>query len=468
MTRIRKLITGRGPAETTFSDPGHSLTRPEMAALVEAIQARIADAGLEGKRLALALDSSVGGLALLVAAFETDSSCAMIAKSSGEVQPDWPAFCDAGLLPPDPDKGVDSLTIVPLIPVSPAPVGQDQLYMRTSGTTGDPKWAVHRKASVIGAAEAALARCPIHSEDRCLLPLPLSHMYGLGSGSMRSLLAGASIHVVPRGNPLELLRAARAFLPTVAFLVPSQCRSIMTLNRSLGKMRLVFLGGDRLQPDEAAAFEALHGTVIGDYGSTETGALTAHAPDDPAELRHGTSGPLIDGYDLALDESEGDPAAEGAQVLKLRHKWAMIGYCNAAGEMISATPDIWSMGDMVRVHQPGGHIEVLGRADHAVKRDGLLVHVRAVESALARARGVALCAVLSAGQTRRGQGLIAFVQLTSPTANTDEQIMAHCRAELLAREVPDQIEIMPDLPLLPSGKVNRRALQPEADRLMNG
>ena len=468
MTLLRKLIAGRGPEETTFSDPGHSLTRAEMAALVAALQARIAGAGLKGKRLALALESSVGGLALLVAAFEMDASCALIAKPSGDAAPDWPAFCDAGLLPPDPSKGADSLAIVPLTPVSAAPLAQDQLYMRTSGTTGDPKWAVHRKASVIGAAAAALRRCPIYPEDRCLLPLPLSHMYGLGSALMRSLLAGASVHIVPRGNPLELLRAARVFLPTVAYLVPSQCRSIMTLNRSLGQMRLVVLGGDRLMPAEAAAFEALHGTIIGDYGSTETGALTSHAPDDPAEMRHRTSGPLIDGYDLALDEGEGDPSAEGAQVLKLRHKWAMIGYCNAAGEMISETPEVWSMGDMVRVHQPGGHIEVLGRADNAVKRDGLLVHVRAVESALARARGVALCAVLSAGQTRRGQGLIAFVQLTSATASTDAQIMAFCRAELLAREVPDQIAIMPNLPLLASGKVNRRALQPAADRLMTG
>lgn len=468
MTLLRKLIAGRGPEETTFSDPGHTLTRPEMAALVEDIQARIAAAGLEGKRLALALDSSVGGLALLVAAFETGCSCALIARPAGDAMPDWPAFCDAGLLPPDPATGADSLKIVPLTPVHPAPLGQDQLYMRTSGTTGDPKWAVHRKASVIGAAEAALKRCPIYPQDRCLLPLPLSHMYGLGSASMRSLLAGASIHIVPRGNPLELIRAARAATPTVAFLVPSQCRSIMTLNRSLGQMRLVILGGDRLQPAEAAVFEAQHGTIIGDYGSTETGALTSHAPDDPADMRHGTSGPLIDGYDLALDDAGDDPAAEGAQVLKLRHKWAMIGYCNAAGEMISETPEVWSMGDMVRVHQPGGHIEVLGRADHAVKRDGLLVHVRAVESALARARGVALCAVLSAGQTRRGQGLIAFVQLTSPSASTDDQILAHCRAELLSREVPDQIAIIPTLPLLPSGKVNRRALQPEADRLMTG
>jgi acyl-coenzyme A synthetase/AMP-(fatty) acid ligase len=466
MALIRKLIAGRGPEETTFSDPSHNLTRPEMAALVKDIQARIADAGLEGKRLALALESSVGGLALLVAAFETDCSCALIAKPAGDALPDWPAFCDAGLLAPDPAKGADSLTIVPLVAAHPAPMGQDQLYMRTSGTTGEPKWAVHRKASVIGAAEAALKRCPIFPEDRSLLPLPLSHMYGLGSASMRSLLAGSSIHIVPRGNPLELLRAARAFQPTVAYLVPSQCRSIMTLNRSLGQMRLVVLGGDRLMPAEAAAFEAQHGTIIGDYGSTETGALTSHAPDDPAEMRHGTSGPLIEGYDLALDDEDADPSAEGAQVLKLRHKWAMIGYCNAAGEMISQTPEIWPMGDMVRVHQPGGHIEVLGRADHAVKRDGLLVHVRAVESALSRARGVALCAVLSAGQTRRGQGLIAFVQLTSPTASTDEQILAHCRAELLAREVPDQIAIMQSLPLLPSGKVNRRALQSEAERRM--
>lgn len=468
MTTLRTLIAGAGPESTTFSDPAHNLTRSDLATLVEAVKTRIADAGLEGRRLCIALDSSVGALAALVAVFETDSSLALIARPAGDTLPDWPAFCDAGILPPDPAQGAESLRIVPLQAASTAPLGEDRLYMRPSGTTGEPKWAVHRKANVLGAAAAALRRCAITPEDRVLVPLPMSHMYGLGSAVMRSLIGGASIHLVPRGNPLELIRGSRAFQPTVTFLVPSQCRSVMTLNRSLGKMRMVVIGGDRLTPTEAAVFEASHGAIVGDYGSTETGALTAHHPDDPVEMRHGTSGPLIDGYALVLDDDDPDPSAEGAHVLKLRHQWAMIGYCNASGAMIMETPDVWPMGDMVRVHQPGGHIEVMGRADHAVKRDGLLVHVREVESTLAQARGIAMCSVLAAGQTRRGTGLVAFCMLTSPTATTAEAILEHCRAGLLPREVPDEIVIMPSLPLLHSGKVNRRALQPEADRVMTG
>jgi acyl-coenzyme A synthetase/AMP-(fatty) acid ligase len=468
MTVIRSLISDTGSESQTFSDTQTTMARPAMVGLVRDIQARIAAAGLEGQRICVAVDFSIGTLAAIAAVFETASSLALIPRPTVEAEAEWPAFCDAVLIPPDLTKGVETLRLLPLQAKHPAPLNEDRLYMRTSGTTGTPKWAVHLKSRVMASGQAALNRLPLMSDDRVLLPLPLHHMYGLGSALVPSLLADASVHMVPRGNPLELLRGARSFLPNVMYMVPSQCRSIMALNRSLGKMRLVVLGGDRLTMEEAAAFEASHGAVIGNYGSTETGALTTAAADDPVEMRHGTSGRLLDGIDLALsDDDPEDPAAEGARLLRIRNPFIMVGYCNSDGEMISETPEIWPMGDMVRIFE-GGHVAVLGRADHAVKRDGLLVHVREVESAISRVKGVTNCCVISAGQTRRGAGLVGFCSVTPAGSLSEEDILAHCRAELLPREVPDHVIVMASLPSLASGKVNRRALMPEAEKIMEG
>jgi acyl-coenzyme A synthetase/AMP-(fatty) acid ligase len=256
------------------------------------------------------------------------------------------------------------------------------------------------------------------------------------------------------------------------FMVPSQVRSILALGRKAGRARVVVVAGDRLLPEEAEAFEADHGTLVGLYGSTETHAMTASGPDDPAAVRQGTAGHPVDGARLALDDAAAE-GSEGDGVLPMRVIVAngFAGYADPeTGVLIAPAPEIWTPGDLVRLHDgPDGipRVEVLGRTDHAVKRDGLLVHLGQIESCLARAEGVAVTAVVPAGRSRRGVGLLAFCTLSRPGMLTDEAILAHCREALPARAVPDRVEILSEMPMLASGKVDRRHLAKMAERLVD-
>jgi acyl-coenzyme A synthetase/AMP-(fatty) acid ligase len=190
--------------------------------------------------------------------------------------------------------------------------------------------------------------------------------------------------------------------------------------------------------------------------------MTAGIPGGPADLRHVTTGPVLDGVKLALEPvPEPDPADEGAVPMRLLPEAGFRGYCDpATGALLAPAPQFWSTSDLVRLHDgPGGSwIEVMGRTDHAVNRDGLLVHLAQVEGCLARARGVAQAAVAPAGQTRRGIGLTAFVTLSAPGASEPEAIQAHCRGELQPRAVPDVVYILDEMPMLASGKIDRKRL----------
>lgn len=466
-SRLRSLIDASliNAGEGGVTDSATTFTRAVLAGLVADIRGLINKAGLAGGRICLPLDSSLGSLAALIAVLETDASAALIPRPVADTPPDWPPFCDAVLIPPDAVAGIGTAEIIHLsgnvVPV----FGQDRVYLRTSGTTGSPKWAVHSTDGLLANARACITRLGLTDSDRVMLPVPFHHMYGLGAGLLPSLLAGASISLVPRGNPLEVFRAQRAFDPTVMFMVPSQCRSIMALNRSAGRARLIVVAGDRLAPDEAAAFEAKHGLIVCLYGSTELGAITAGRPDDPPALRHLTAGPPMDGMTLALDDDQPEDAADGsrdgardgARAMRVRAKAGLLGYADATGTITAPAPPIWTTGDLVRLH-PGDRIEVLGRADHAVNRDGLLVHMGEVEGVLARVGGVAQAAVVAAGQTRRGVGLTAFYTVQRPDAVSADTIMAQCRATLPPRTVPDHLVLLDALPLLASGKVDRRQL----------
>lgn len=456
-----------GADDTPLSDPATRMTRAEAARLAADIRRVIAAEGLAGARLCLALDASLGSLAMLVALLESPASVALIprpAEGGDPDDPDWPGFCDAALMPPDAGLGAQSMRIVPLraAPGPDRPRDEDRVYLRTSGTTGTPKWAVHRTADLLANCAAARRRLTLGPDDRVMLPVPIHHMYGLGAGLLPSLQARAAIHLVPRGNPLEVFQAQRGFAPDVMFLVPSQCRSIMALGRSAGFARLVVVAGDRLAPDEAAAFERDHGAVVPLYGSTEMGVMCTSSPAEDPRWRHLTAGTPVDGMTLALaDGAAGDDAVHE---MRLRADHGLLGYTDPGGGDGSVTvpaADPWVTGDLVRLHE-GGRVEVLGRADHAVNRDGLLVHMGQIEGVMSRAEGVAMAAVVTAGHSRRGAGLVAWATLTRPGITDEAAILARCRAELPARAVPDRLILADALPMLPSGKVDRRALTARA------
>lgn len=451
-----------GAAETSISDPAIRLSRAEVARLAADIRDRVAAAGLEGARLCLALDSSVGSLAMLAGLIESPASIALIPRPAEGEAPDWPGFCEAVLLPPDAAQGAGSMEIIRL--KDGLPRNEDRVYLRTSGTTGTPKWAVHQTDVFLRNCAAAKDRLTLAADDRVMLPVPIHHMYGLGAGLIPSLMAGAAIHLVPRGNPLVVFQAQRAFEPNVMFLVPSQCRSIMALRRKAGFARLVVVAGDKLSAEEAATFEEDHGIVVPLYGSTEMGVMCTSSPDEEPHWRHLTAGTPIDGLALALTDEEPDEAAEGARPLRLTARDGLLGYTEpGGGDGLVATPaaDPWATGDLARLHE-GGRVEILGRADHAVNRDGLLVHMGQIEGVMSRADGVAMAAVVAAGQSRRGVGLVAYAALTRPGMTDAETILDLCRAALPARAVPDRLVITETLPTLASGKVDRRALTLQA------
>ena len=452
-----------GADTTPLSDPALSLTRAEVAALARDIRARIADEGLAGARLCLALDSTLGSLAMLVACLESDASVALIPRPTDGTAPDWPGFVEAGLTPPDAADGAATLGIARV--ATDLPRGENRVYLRTSGTTGTPKWAVHDTGALLRNCAAAQERLTLAADDRVMLPVPIHHMYGLGAGLLPSLMAGAAIHLVPRGNPLEVFQAQRSFEPNVMFLVPSQCRSIMALRRKAGFARLVVVAGDKLSPGEAAAFEADHGVVVPLYGSTEMGVMCTSSPAEEPHWRHLTAGTPIDGLALALEDTAPDEGAEGARPMRLTARDGLLGYTEPGGgdgSVVTPAADPWVTGDLIRL-QDGDRVEVLGRADFAVNRDGLLVHMGDIEGAMSRARGVAGAAVVSAGHSRRGAGLVAFAQLARAGITDADAILDAIRTELPVRAVPDRMIVLDALPLLPSGKPDRRALRAEAE-----
>ncbi len=347
---------------------------------------------------------------------------------------------------------------------SPLPAGsplrRDRLLLRTSGSLESPKLVVHSHTKLLDNALNAVERLGLSREDRVLIPVPLAHMYGLGAALLPAMSVGASVELLERANLLRYMERERSSRPTVAFLSPNLCSMLVRPRAAPEHYRCVVVAGDKLSPETFQQAEALYRRVINLYGSTEMGVVCAADAREAEGPRAATVGRALPGVRLRIEARPGEADGDGASGdLLCAHPHGFEGYVDNDGSPLPGLEAGWSAThDLARFH-PDGLVEVLGRSDHAVKRDGRLVMLAEVERALERLPGVERAAAVIGGESMRGRGIVAFCTPREQASIEPERLRRICLETLPSYAVPDAIVVLPALPLLPSGKLDRRALR---------
>ncbi len=331
-----------------------------------------------------------------------------------------------------------------------------RFYARTSGTTGSAKIAMFTQEKLWANARNCTDRFALSDRDRVVIPVPVSHMYGFGAGFLPAVLAGASIEIQADSNIPRYLQREAEFEPTVAYLTPTFCYMLTRLPQAARRYRLTVAAGDKIAPDTFERYERLHGCLISLYGSTELGAVAAGAPDDGFGQRCHTVGRLLPGVEV----TNGIAAAPGLSELWFMHPTGGEGYADDRGETDRKderfangrlrSKDVGSLG-------ADGYLRIIGRSDHMVKRNGVLVAFNDVERALLKNGHIEGAVVLSDGVTPRGARLTAVCELRTPSTDA-RAIREESKKHLPAYAVPDRVLLVDQIPRLQSGKEDRKAL----------
>ncbi len=365
--------------------------------------------------------------------------------------------------PLDPERCLEITVVDAPKPLPEAsPLRQGHILLRTSGSLGAPKLVVHSHAGLLANASNAVDRLALRADDRVLLPVPLAHMYGLGAGLLPALFAGASVDILDAANLLRYLERERKLRPTVAFLTPNLCTTLLRPRAATEQYRHVVVAGDKLSPETFAAAEAIYHRVVNLYGSTEMGVIAAadaRTPHSPT-----TVGRPLPGVALRVRPTlDGDPGRSSVGELLCAHPYGFVGYVDDSGAPLPRPDDDgWYATRDLADLTPDGELEVLGRCDHAVKRDGRLVMLADIERALERLPGVDRAAAVVVGETLRGRGIVVYCTLQAAHPLDPADLRQTCRALLPAYAVPDEFRVLPALPLLPGGKLDRHALHRDA------
>jgi amino acid adenylation domain-containing protein len=352
--------------------------------------------------------------------------------------------------------------------------GQNLAYIiYTSGSTGKPKGVGVPHAAAAHHIDAVARRFGYTSQDRALLFASLG--FDVSIEQLLAPLAGGA-SVVIRGaeawSAREFREQAARFGLTVINVTPAYWREIAEIENVLPEVRLVIVGGDAMPADTAErwlAHSAGRTELLNAYGPTETviTATLCRVSKSSISRRYGVSiGRALPGRIPHIVDHWGQPVSQMVSgELCLAGETMARGYVDdPAFTAERFTPDpfsgepgrrLYRTGDITRRREDGS-LEYLGRSDSQVKVRGFRVELGEIEAAL-RAHPAVLEAAVVLRDAESRKRLVSYVVLRKP-GTTIEQIREHLQNHLPDYMVPSTLILISSMPVLHSGKIDRKAL----------
>jgi amino acid adenylation domain-containing protein len=349
----------------------------------------------------------------------------------------------------------------------------------TSGSTGRPKGAMIPHRGMLNHLRAKIEAMNLTSRDVVAQQATQSFDVSVWQFLCALLVGGttAVLHEEDAWEPVRLLGRLERDRVTVFETVPAHMRLILDeLERAPGAydlraLRWWMLNGEPLPPSMCARWFALHPDIpmINAYGPTECSDDVTHffmtrTPEGPwrSVPISGAIGNLrlyvLDrNLELVPDGVTGELCIAGTGVGR-----GYVGEPARTAETFVPDPfatgeRMYRSGDLVR-GRPDGIIEILGRRDGQIKIRGVRIELGEIESALQRHGSVRECVVIAQQRGGRDKQLVAYVVL-HPGARVDRAaLVAHLEQQVAAAMVPSSFVFLDALPLLPSGKIDRKAL----------
>ncbi len=352
----------------------------------------------------------------------------------------------------------------------------------TSGSTGLPKGAMITRQGMLNHLDAKIGDLQLGSGD--VIVQTASQCFDISVWQLlAALVVGGRVEILPdevSHQPARLLDAAEDAGATVFETVPSLLHLLLEEMESRGSaaprlraLRWLVPTGEALPPELCRRWLDRHPRVplVNAYGPTECSDDVTHhrlAEAPPAGSWQVPIGRPVANTRLYVLDRALRPAPLGAAgQLHVGGAGVGRGYLNDSAQAAAAfLPDpfseeagarLYATGDLAR-HQTDGRLCFLGRVDHQVKVRGFRIELGDIESALRRNPAVGEAVVLAAGHGAGADRLVAYVVPASGAVVSPQELRAWLAESLPDYMLPSAFMTLAALPLLPSGKVDRRSL----------
>jgi benzoate-CoA ligase len=344
-------------------------------------------------------------------------------------------------------------------------------WLYSSGSTGAPKGTVHVQSSMIYTAELyAKPVLGIREDDVVFSAAKLFFAYGLGNGLSFPLSVGATaVLMAERPTPAAVFARLRKHQPTIFYGVPTLFAALLASpelpKRGELRMRVCTSAGEALPADIGRRWTEHFGVEILDgIGSTEM--LHIFLSNRPGEVRYGSTGYPVPGYDIRIVGDDGQPLpADQVGELQVSGPTAAMGYWNNREKTRATFQGPWTRsGDKYSMDE-GGCYTYAGRTDDMLKVSGIYVSPIEVEAALITHPAVLEAAVIGKTDDEQLVKPVAYIVLKSgqqPSEALADELRAHVKSILAPYKYPRWIEFIDELPKTATGKIQRFKLRAKA------
>ena len=335
------------------------------------------------------------------------------------------------------------------------------LWLYTSGTTGKPKGAMHRHANVRHVCETYGAHTlGITADDVCFSVAKLFFAYGIGNSLFFPLAVGASAVIEPRRpSPAVVAERMAADAPTLFFGPPTFYAALVAAELpadTFASVRLATSAGEALPAVLQRRVTERYGFPILDgIGATE--ALHVFLSNHPDDIRPGTTGKAVPGYEVQLRDEAGAPVRRGEPgALFVKGESLAIGYWRRTDATRAVFQGEWMRTGDTYTQDADGYYVCLGRSNDLLKAGGIWVSPAEVEGRLLEHDGVAEAAVVGVADSAGLDKPVACVVRSAAGATlTADELVAWCRDGLASFKRPRAVVFVDELPKTATGKVQR-------------
>jgi cyclohexanecarboxylate-CoA ligase len=348
------------------------------------------------------------------------------------------------------------------------PADRMSVLMFTSGTTGEPKGVMHSDNTLVACADALAARFKLDADEVLLCCAPLGHMTGFAAVMLQSVRLGATLvlqDVWDSKRAVKIL-AEEGITYTAAStpFLSDICDGVAAGGPRPQRLKKFLCGGAPIPPVliERAARE-LGLQVSSLWGMTESLGSTLTEPERAAEKSASTDGRALEGVAVRVVDDAGQVLPSGQTGrLEVRGAQMFLGYFKRPDIKTFGADGWFDTGDLAYMDAEG-YIRINGRTKDVLIRGGENVPVFEIESLLHRHPAVLAAAIVGYPDERLGERGCAFLVLR-PGTTLDlggvQAWMAECK---VAKQYwPERVEVLPDLPRTPSGKIQKFVLRARA------
>src|SRR5262245_11711310 len=482
----RNLAAGRG-AKVAYIDDSGSCTYAQLAERVDRAANALRSLGIKREeRIAIAMLDSADWVAVFLGAIK--AGIVPVALNTLLTPADYEyQLQDSGskaLFVSDPllKNFNTSIKVVPQSQLNEllqkqqpaaeaAPTCSDDMcfWLYSSGSTGKPKGTVHLHSHLILTAELyAKPVLGIRESDVVFSAAKLFFAYGLGNAMTFPLAVGATtVLMAERPTPDAVFKRLVEKKPTIFYGVPTLYAALLA-NPNFPKreqlaLRVCTSAGEALPPEILKRWNERTGTQLLDgIGSTEM--LHIFLSNYPGDVRPGTTGKPVPGYQLRLIDDSGNLVTKPGELgeLQICGPTSAIMYWNQRAKTKATFQGPWTRsGDKYSLDKDGYYVYG-GRSDDMLKVSGIYVSPAEVEAALVSHDAVLEAAVVGAADEQKLIKPKAYVVLKpgkSPSDSLKTALQQHVKDKLAPYKYPRWIEFLAELPKTATGKIQRFKLR---------